>query len=84
MYYHKYLVLYYVLNVYSNFVLKSHHVSSDLVLSIQFLQVFLWSLLMRVGSQVGLNQVVHNVVFADTLNTITTLDGEKQRKRKPC
>ncbi len=57
-----------------------HHISSDLVLSIQFLEVLLRPLLVRVGPEVCLHKVVHNVVLTDTLNMITTLEGERERE----
>ena len=53
---------------------SSHHILGDLVLFIELLQVFLRTLLLRVGSQVSLNQVVHNVILSHTLDVNSTLD----------
>ena len=52
---------------------STHHVFSDLVLGVKFLQVLLWSLLVRVGTEIGIHKVVHYVVLTDTLHLVTTL-----------
>ena len=62
--------------------LNTHHVFRDLVLSIEFLQVFLRPLLLWIGSQVCLNQIVNDVVLPHTLHSKSTLRGEGVMKKR--
>lgn len=55
--------------------MHTNHVPGYLVLGIQLLEIFLWPLLVRIGTQKGTHQVVHNVIPADALNLVTALDS---------
>lgn len=56
--------------------MHTNHVSGYLVAGIQFLEIFLWPLLVRISTQKGSYQVVDNVISADALNLVTALDWD--------
>ena len=60
----------------------SHHVLCDFVLCVKLLQVLLGALLLRIGSEVSLDQIVHYVVLSYALNSNSTLDKVNGKRMK--
>ena len=59
---------------------NAYHVLCDLILCIQFLDVFFRSLLLGVSSQVSFNKVVDNVVLSHTLDVKSTLEWKNEQR----